>query len=146
VTRRTSLLLAALTFALSLGLAAPTTAHPTIGINLGINLGAPPPLVTIPGLPVYYAPTLPYNYFLYGDAYYAFMNEHWYYAPAYNGPWTLIQITRVPPPILSVPVQYYKVPPGHWRESPGPAPWAHQGRGRGHGHDKKAKHHGHNDD
>lgn len=143
--RHTSWLLVALTLAMSLGLVAPATAHPTISIDLGINLGAPPPLVVVPGLPVYYAPTLPYNYFVYGQAYYAFVNAQWYFAPTYNGPWTVTPLARVPAPLLAVPVQYYKVPPGHWK-SLGPPPWAHHGKGHGHGHDKKPKHHGHHDD
>jgi hypothetical protein len=133
VIRRTSWLLVALTFAMSLGLVAPATAHPTIGINLGINLGAPPPLVVAPRFPVSYAPTLPNNYFFYSHAYSTFMDDHWYYAPTYNGPWTVIPVARVPAPLLAVPVQYYKIPPGHWK-SPGPPPWAHHGRGHD-GHD-----------
>jgi hypothetical protein len=143
--RRTSWPLVALTFAVSLGLVAPAKVYPAISIDLGINLGAPPSLVLVPGLPVYYAPTLPYNYFFYGQAYYTFVNAQWYSAPSYNGPWTVTPVARLPAPLLSVPVQYYKVPPGHWK-SPGPPPWAHHGKRHGHGRDKKGKHHGHHDD
>jgi hypothetical protein len=48
----------------------------------------------------------------------------------------VIQIGQVPPPVLAVPVAYYKIPPGHLKK-PGPPPWA------GHGQKKKGKHHGH---
>jgi hypothetical protein len=142
MTRYTLRLLASIASVTSLWLAAPATAHTTIGVNLGITLGAPPPLVTVPGLPVYYAPMLPYNYFVYGNVYYLFRHRHWYYAPSYNGPWAMIAVAQVPPPILAVPVEYYRSPPGHWKR-PGPPPWAGQGRGHGHGPHKEERHHGH---
>jgi hypothetical protein len=145
MTRRTLLLVASIISAMTWLLAIPATSQAAVSVNLGISLGAPPPLVVVPGLPVYYAPTLPYNYFVYGHRYYTCMNDHWYYAPTYNGPWTVIAVSRVPSPILRVPVQYYKVPPGHGSRH-GPPPWAGQGKAHGHGHDQKEKHHGHGHD
>ena len=96
----------------------------------------------VPGLPLDYAPTLLYTYVAYGNGYYTVMDHQWYYAPSYHGPWVVISVAHVPPSILAVPVQYYKVPPGHGKR-PGPPPWAHQEEGHGHGHEQKAKHHGH---
>lgn len=124
----------------------------TGNLNLGISVGEPPKLVVVPGTPVQYAPAVTANYFFYGNRYYLFHNETWYIASGYNGPWTVIAIQRVPPPILTVPVEYYRVPPGHWKGKHGPPPWAaakgydkdrkHKGnykekkrRGRGHGGD-----------
>ncbi len=104
----------------------------TDSLNLGINIGRPPQVVVVPGTPVYQAPSVPYNYFVYHDHYYLFHEGMWLSAVHYNGPWTVIALERVPQPILTVPVNYYKVPPGHWKEKHGPPPWA-----QANGHDKK---------
>src|SRR5262245_28347252 len=128
-----------------------------IDVNIGVNIGTPPPpvvvegppsivvdvpprLVLIPGAPVYYAPALPYNYFFHAGKYYVFHGSQWFYAPTYNGPWAVIAAQRVPPPVLQVPVAYYRVPPGHWQQH-GPPPWAGHGQGHKHG-----KHKGHDKD
>ena len=34
----------------------------------------------------------------------------------YNGPWVVVAPEFVPRPVLFVPVQYYHVPPGHWKK------------------------------
>ena len=117
----------------------PPPAPPGSGVNLGLNLPAPPQMAPVPGFPVYSAPALPYNYFMYGNVYYLFLNDQWYYAPTYNGPWTMITVAQVPPPILAVPVEYYRSPPGHWRR-PGPPPWAEEGRGHARWHDREERH------
>src|SRR2546428_2350148 len=70
--RRTSFVIA---------LAAGLLAAPARGadVHIGINIGvppppppavveAPPPPVVVPQTPVYFAPSLPYNYFYYGGA------------------------------------------------------------------------------
>ena len=103
----------------------------TDSLRLGINIGAPPRVVAIPGTPVYHVPSMPYNYFIYGGHYYLFHEGMWLSAASYNGPWTAIAIERVPRPILGVPVEYYKRPPGHWKKH-GPPPWA-----QANGHEKK---------
>jgi hypothetical protein len=48
----------------------------------------------------------------------------------------VIQIGQVPPPVVAVPVEYYKIPPGQLKKH-GPPPWAGQGHGT---HAKKPKH------
>jgi WXXGXW repeat (2 copies) len=90
----------------------------------------PPQLVVVPGTAVYYAPEAPANLFVYKGRYYTLANNVWSTAPAYNGPWVVIQVGKVPPPILAVPGEYYKIPPGHLKRK-GPPPWA------GHGHKSK---------
>jgi hypothetical protein len=123
----------------------------TNNLQLGINFGPPPPLVAVPGpapaVPgptVYYAPSLPYNYFVYGNVYYLYPHEHWFRARHYNGPWTAIAITQVPRPILAVPVERYRDRPVRWAHH-GPPPWAQErvhehrwaeGHGRGHSRDE----------
>jgi hypothetical protein len=110
----------------------------TPGVNFGLNIGAPPPLVAVPGLPVYQAPSVPDNYFVYQGYYYLFHGGTWFYSPHYNGPWMSLVIHQVPRPLLAVPVPYYKKPPSHWKKH-GPPPWA-EARGhdkeRGHGKEK----------
>lgn len=117
----------------------------TDSVSLGINIGGPPQLVYVPGTPVYQAPSLPYNYFAYGGRYYLFHNGAWLSAVYYNGPWTVIALERVPRPILAVPVPYYKAPPGHWKKTHGPPPWAYAKDHDKKWHDKKKKRGKHDD-
>ncbi len=118
----------------------------TGNMAFGINIGPqPPPLVVVPAPvivapgppppPVYYAPNLPYNYFVYQNVYYVYHGAHWYRAKHYNGPWTGVAIAQVPRPILAVPAERYHPRPAHW-EQHGPPPWAHE--------KAKEKHHGKN--
>jgi hypothetical protein len=102
-------------------------------LDIHIDLGGPPALVIEPGTPVYYAPAVPFNYFFYGGRYYVFAHEGWFAASSYNGPWIVVPVKKVPKPILEVPVEYYKVLPGHWKTH-GPPPWA--GPGKVHPHKK----------
>lgn len=108
----------------------------TDGLSLGINIGEPPKLVVVPGTPVYHVPTVNYNYFFYDGRYYLFHSGAWYFSAFYNGPWTVVALQQVPQAILTVPVEYYRVPPGHWKKKHGPPPWAAAG---GQGKDKKNK-------
>jgi hypothetical protein len=98
----------------------------TIDIGLGVPpivLTTPPQLVVVPGTSVYYAPDVSGNLFVYKGRYYTMANGVWLMAPAYHGPWVVIQIGKVPAPVLAVPVEYYKIPPGHLKKK-GPPPWA----------------------
>jgi len=128
-----------------LGIAPASADNVSIGIstphvNFGMNIGAPPPLVAVPGLPVYRAPSVPDNYFVYGGYYYLFHGGTWFYSARYNGPWTSLVIQQVPRPILAVPVTYYRNPPGHWKKH-GPPPWAEaKGHDKERGHGKHEEH------
>ena len=117
-----------------------------VKVNIGLDMPSvrppivittPPQLVVVPGTSVYYAPEMPTDVFFYKGRYYTTVNNRWSMAPAHNGPWSVIQVGRVPSPVRSVPVEYYKIPPGHQMKKNGPPPWA----GHGHGsHPKKSKH------
>jgi hypothetical protein len=110
-----------------------------IDIGIGVPpivLTTPPSLVVVPGTPVYYAPDVSANLFYYKGRYYTVANGVWSMAPAYGGPWAVIQIGQVPPPVVAVPVKDYKIPPGQLKKH-GPPPWAGQGHGT---HAKKPKH------
>jgi hypothetical protein len=74
---------------------------------------APPQLVVVPGSPVYYAPDASINFFAYGGQYYSFHEGAWFVTTTYGGPWTMIAPSRVPQPVLAVPLAYYRTPPGH---------------------------------
>lgn len=112
--------------------AVPVHAQVQVGVNIGIQLPGPPPLVVIPGTPVYYSPRAPANVFFYAHQYWAFADGGWYVGPTWNGPWVVVEPGYLPPPLLQVPVGYYPVPPPHWREwrRDGPPQWeSHYGRG-----------------
>jgi len=119
-----------------------------VGINIGVPppppivVEAPPPLVVVPHSPVYYAPSVPYNFFYYGGSYYVFHDDHWFSSRSNHGPWVFVE--RVPPPVVAVPVGYYKVPPGHLKRH-GPPRWVEHEHGHGHGHGH-GRGHGHHDD
>ena len=85
--------------------------------------GAPPEFMAVQGSPVYYAPNLPDDYFYYGGQFYLFQGGTWYYAPSRRSSWVVVAVRDMPEPILLVPVEYYKKPPGHWKKK-GPPPWA----------------------
>jgi hypothetical protein len=104
--------------------ASATAADVQIHIGLGVPpivLSAPPQLVVVPGTPVYYAPNVSANLFFYQGRYYTVANGVWAVAPAYTGPWAVIQIGQVPAPVVAVPVEYYKIPPGQLKKH-GPPP------------------------
>lgn len=94
-------------------------AHAQVHVDIGIHLPAPPKLVIVPQVPeVRYvrAPAAPVNLFLYGGQYWAFANGGWHVSGGHNGPWVVVGPQFVPRPVLMVPVQYYHVPPGHWKK------------------------------
>jgi hypothetical protein len=94
-------------------------AHAQVHVDIGIHLPAPPQLVIVPQVPqVRYvpAPAAPGNLFFYNGQYWAFSGGGWYVGSGYNGPWLVVGPQFVPRPVLLVPVQYYHVPPGHWKQ------------------------------
>jgi len=103
-------------FAAALVLAAALPATGEVRVDIGIHLPAPPPLVVVPGVPVYYAPSAPANVFFYGHQYWVFHGGGWYMGPTWKGPWVVVAPVHIPAPILHVPVRYYKVPPGQWKK------------------------------
>ena len=94
-------------------------------VNVGVNIGvpmpapprivlpAPPPVVVVPNSPVSYVPSVNFKLFVYSGRYYAFHDGSWFFATSHSGPWVFIAPERVPRPVVAVPVNYYKIPPGH---------------------------------
>ena len=74
---------------------------------------APPRVILVPGSPVYYAPGVDFNLFVYSGRYYRFHEGAWFIAASHRGPWTYVVRERVPQHVLAVPVTYYRMPPGH---------------------------------
>lgn len=97
----------------------PVAADVSVNINLGpppppIVVVAPPPLLVVPGIPVVqYAPSLQVDVFFHDRRWYYPHGGYWYVGPSYKGPWAPIAFAKLPPSIVAVPVQYYKIPPGH---------------------------------
>ena len=93
-----------------------TVASAEAQVSINIRLPGPPQLVAVPAHPgVAYAPSVDANYFSFDGEYYVFSNSAWYASRGYNGPWVAVAPVYVPRPLLSVPVQYYRRPPGAWR-------------------------------
>jgi hypothetical protein len=112
---------------LGLILAGPSDAQ--VHVDIGFSLPAPPPLVVVPGVPtVRYAPNAPGNVFFYGSQYWVFTPSGWHVSRRHDGPWVFVSPQFVPRPVLSVPVRYYHVPPGHWKQWQRQAPprWGHE--------------------
>ncbi len=100
---------------LASGLVAP--AHAQVQVDIGIHFPAPPRLVVVPEVrTVQYVPAVPTNIFFYNGQYWALANGGWHVSSGYNGPWIVVAPQFVPRPLLLVPVKYYRVPPGHWKQ------------------------------
>jgi hypothetical protein len=111
-------------------------------VNVGVTIGVPPAvvvapvpppvivtppqLVIVPGSPVYYAPAIELNYFVYGGRHWAFHGGHWFVTSGPGLPWARVTVERVPRPVLGVPFAYYKVPPGHAKKAAGPPGTGHR--------------------
>jgi hypothetical protein len=133
----TSRLLALLIGSALGGAAAIATAEVAININLGpppppIVVAAPPALVIVTGVPVVqYAPSLQVDVFFYEHRWYYPHGGYWYVSPSYRGPWTPIPFVKLPPAIVAVPGQYYKMPPGHLKQAERGGPPGHaKGKGK----------------
>jgi hypothetical protein len=94
-----------------------TPAAAQVHVDIGIHLPAPPRLVIVPEVrAVRYVPVGAANLFQYDGQYWAFTKGGWHVSHDYNGPWIVVAPQFVPRPILLVPVNYYRAPPGHWKQ------------------------------
>jgi hypothetical protein len=125
-----------LLFGMAFAVATPAAAGVSVAfssgpVSIGINVPVYPRLVAVPGVPVYYAPTVTGNYFFYDGLYWVFNSGNWYASDWYNGPWRMVAPDYVPLYVLRVPVRYYHAPPAffhgwavgappHWDEH-----WGH---------------------
>lgn len=104
-------------------------AQAQVHIDIGIHLPGPPQLVVVPEVrTVRYVPAASANLFFYNSQYWAYANNGWYVSRGYSGPWVVVAPQIVPRPVLLVPVNYYRVPPGHWKQwqKKYPPQWGHE--------------------
>ena len=116
---------------LRIGISVPVPAPPAVVVTPPrppVVVVAPPQLAVVPGSPVFYAPGASMNFFAYGGRYYTFHEGAWFVATTYGSPWVAVAPAKVPRPVLTVPVAYYKVPPGHAKKMGCPPGLAKQGR------------------
>ena len=124
--------------ALALWIAPAEAGDVNVGINIGVPappaivIAAPPQLAVVPGSPVFYAPALEVNFFSYGGRYYTYSGGAWFMSRHYRGPWSYVAVAHVPPPVLAVPVAYYRVPPGHVKKFSGGPPHGNPHGNKGH--------------
>jgi hypothetical protein len=119
-------LLAGAMIAVALGVPVPAKAEVSVNINLGpppIVVSAPPAVVMIPQSQVYFVPDPHMDVFFYGGYWWSPRGDRWYRARAYNGPWGVIERTRVPRAVIYVPRDYRQrydrerhVPYGQWKK------------------------------
>ena len=102
------------------------SAEVSVNINIGpppIVVVAPPGVVMIPGLQVYFVPQLEFDVFFYNGYWWSPRGSQWYRARDYNGPWGVINKRYVPAPVHRVPRDYRNVygkekhiPYGQWKQ------------------------------
>lgn len=118
--------LAVAALAAVIGLSAPARAEVSVSINIGpppIVAVQPPAVVMIPGSQVHFVPDPQIDVFFYGGYWWSPRGDRWYRARAYNGPWGVIERSRVPRAVIYVPRDYrarYErerhVPYGQWKK------------------------------
>lgn len=140
--------------ALALGMAFVSPASAGTDLDVGIHIGTPAPMArpALPALPpppppmlipsprvtkvpesdVYYVPGASFNLFVFRGHFYSFHQGVWFQAATHNGPWVVVEMQRVPPPVLAVPVKYYRIPPGHAKKLGLGAPAGHMKARHGH--------------
>ena len=133
----TSLVIVSVSAGLPGGVMSAHAGNVSVGVDIGVPVPPPPPVmiaepprvVIVPGSPVYYAPGVDFNLFVYHRRYYRFHEGAWFIASSHGGPWTHVERARVPQPVLAVPVTYYRIPPGHAKRMDGPR-FEHRGKGK----------------
>lgn len=123
--------LTVLGIALVLGICATGWWTPLASAEVNVNIGvfAPPPPLVVAGPPamavapgpayVYYAPEVSAGLLFYQGYWWRPHEGHWFRAHSYKGPWRYIDNDHTPTPILRLPADYRKVPPGHYRVTHG---------------------------
>lgn len=84
-----------------------------------IILPAPPYVVVIPGTYVYFATDVAVDLLFYHGYWYRPFEGRWYRGTGHNGPWVFLPPHNVPQPLLHLPRDYRRPPPGHQRIPPG---------------------------
>ena len=101
-----------LTIALALAIAissAPTREGGNVNLNIGtpavaeaaprVVLRAAPRFIFSPFLGMYVSVGIPYDIMYIDGSYYLYDDGYWYSAPFYDGPWVLVEFSRLPGPL-----------------------------------------------
>src|SRR5215475_6622126 len=78
-------------------------AHAQVSVN--VHIGEPPPVVVyspptmvlMPEPQMYVAVGVPYDIYFMSGRYYYLHEGRWFWGPGYGGPWTYVEIERLPP-------------------------------------------------
>lgn len=119
---------------LTVGAVRNAAAEVSVSINIGpppIVAPAPPEVVLMPRMGVYFVPGLSFDVFFYNGYWWSPRGDRWYRSRAYGGPWRIIDRRYVPRPVFGVPHDYRRtyererrIPYGQWKKE-------HERRGRG---------------
>jgi len=135
---------------LALGLSAtPARAQVSVHVHIGepppVVVYSPPTMVLLPEPQMYVAVGVPYDIFFVGGRYYYLHESHWFWGPQYGGPWSYVEVERLPPGLRRFKVKQlhefrereYRVYQAQGPNFSGPYFVAeeddHPGRGRGRG-------------
>lgn len=95
-------------------------AETEMGFTVGVAGAPPPPGVVVAepavvqvetGAYVVTDPSVQYDMFRYGSAWYLYSGGYWYQGASYRGPFAVVDVRSVPRPVLTV-------PPGRWKNHP----------------------------
>jgi len=118
-------LLAGAAIAAAMGFSEPARAEVSVNINLGppVVVAEPPHLVLVPQSQVYFSPDPQVDIFFYGGYWWSPRGDRWYRATEHNGPWGVIERSRVPQEVIVVPGDYRTrferekpIPYGQWKK------------------------------
>jgi len=121
-------------------------------VNVNVHIGEPPPVVVysppamvlMPEPQMYVAVGVPYDIYFVGGRYYYLHGNHWFWGPRYGGPWTYVEVERLPPGLRKYKVKQlhefrereykvYKVQDTRVKYFVAEDMDDHPGRGNGHG-------------
>ena len=91
------------------GFAGTAQAEVNVSINFGpppIVVSAPPEVVMMPGMGVYFVPGISYDVFYYNGYWWSPRGNRWYRSSRYKGPWGVVQRSYVPGNLIRVPKNY----------------------------------------
>jgi len=100
------------------GLPAQGNAGVSVGVNITIpayTIATPPALVVIPGTYAYFVPDANIDIVFYHGFWYRPYEGRWFRARGYNGPWTYVEIAKVPRVLVELPPDYRHVYREHQR-------------------------------
>ena len=89
-------------FVLSVGsVVTPARAQVNVNVHIGepapVVVYAPPTMILLPEPQMYVAVGVPYDIYFVSGRYYYLHGGHWFIGRGYDGPWTYVEVERLPP-------------------------------------------------